>query len=45
LPEDASGAGSSLEKQEGNVHGYEQEEVTEAGGSFYSLSKTRISKG
>lgn len=34
LPEDASGAGSSLEKQEGNVHGYEQEEVTEAGDSF-----------
>jgi hypothetical protein len=31
LPEDASGAGSSLEKQEGNVHGYEQEEVTEKG--------------
>jgi hypothetical protein len=31
LPENASGAGSSLEKQEGNVHGYEQEEVEEKG--------------
>lgn len=41
---DASGAGHSTEKQEGNVHGYKKEEVTEAGGSYYSLYKTRISK-
>jgi hypothetical protein len=42
---DASGAGSSLEKQEGNVHGYEQEEVTEVGEVSTKDSSVDIEKG
>ncbi len=39
---DASGAGYSPKKQEGNVHGYEQEEVMEAG---EAVGKTDIKSG
>jgi hypothetical protein len=45
LPENASGAGSSLEKQEGNVHGYEQEEVTKPGESFTTKQTEIEEKG